>query len=75
MISMIIVFLLMGAIFKATFCLLGIFGRIIGGFLGIIGYLILGILAITVFGIGFFALPLIIILGIAAIIGAIVKTT
>lgn len=73
MFSLLIMILLMGAIFKVSFCFLGIFGRLIGGLLGIVGYILLGILAITVFGIGFIALPVILVIGVLSIVGLIFK--
>ncbi len=61
---------MMVILFKITLFMFRIVGKILGGILGVIGWLILGGLAITVFGLALFALPIILIVGIVALIAA-----
>ncbi len=67
---MLIVVFMMVILFKITLFMFRIVGKILGGILGVIGWLILGGLAITVFGLALFALPIILIVGIVALIAA-----
>ena len=73
MMTFIIFILVMYLLFKITGFMLGIFGRLLGGIFGLIGYLILGVLAVTACGLAVFALPIIIVIGIAAVTTALVK--
>lgn len=70
MLSLLIVVFMMVILFKITLFMFRIVGKILGGILGVIGWLILGGLAITVFGLALFALPIILIVGIVALIAA-----
>lgn len=70
MLSFLIVILVMVVLFKVTGFMFRIAGKLLGGILGIIGWLILGGLAISVFGLALFVLPIILIVGIVALIVA-----
>ncbi len=70
MLSFLIVILVMVVLFKVTGFMFHIAGKLLGGILGIIGWLILGGLAISVFGLALFVLPIILIVGIVALIVA-----
>lgn len=70
MLSLLIVVFMMVILFKITLFMFRVVGKILGGILGVIGWLILGGLAITVFGLALFALPIILIVGIVALIAA-----
>ena len=70
MLSFLIVVLVMVVLFKVTGFMFRIAGKLLGGILGIIGWLILGGLAISVFGLALFVLPIILIVGIVALIVA-----
>lgn len=70
MLSFLIVILVMVVLFKVTGFMFHIAGKLFGGILGIIGWLILGGLAISVFGLALFVLPIILIVGIVALIVA-----
>lgn len=70
MISLLIVIFMMVILFKITIFMFHIAGKILGGILGVVGWLILGGLAITVFGLALFALPIILVVGIVALVAA-----
>ncbi|MCC6094182.1 MAG: hypothetical protein LIV24_04035 [Eubacterium sp.] len=71
MFSLIIVILMVIALFKLTGFVFHIIGKLLGGIFGILGWLILGGLAVTVFGLAFFVLPIILIIGCIAVIVAV----
>ena len=54
--------------FKLTGVVLHVAGRVIGGLLGIFGWLILMALAVTLFGMAVYILPVILIIGVIALI-------
>jgi hypothetical protein len=70
MLSLLIVILMMVALFRLTGFLFHVIGRMLGGILGIFGWMILAALAVSVFGIAMFILPIIIVVGITALISA-----
>ncbi len=70
MVSLLIVILMIAALFKITIFMFHIAGKILGAILGIAGWLILGGLAVTAFGLALIALPVILIIGIIAIMAA-----
>lgn len=70
MLSLLIVILMIVMLFKMTVFMFRIMGKIIGGMIGIIGWLILGGLAVTAFGLALIAFPIILFIGIMAIIAA-----
>lgn len=70
LISMLIVIILMVALFKVTGFIFHIEGKLLGGILGIIGWLILGGIAVTIFGLALFVVPIILIVGIVALVVA-----
>lgn len=59
--------------FKVCGFFLKIFGKILGGIFSIIGYLLIGILAVSVFGIAVAVLPVILVVGVATVIGWAIK--
>lgn len=73
MFSFIFMIMILGLIFKGSFFILGLFGRLIGGMLGLIGYFILGMIMISVFGIGIFVIPIILIVAAVNLVGLFVK--
>ena len=70
LISMLIVIVLMVALFKVTGFIFHVAGKLLGGILGIIGWLILGGIAVTIFGLALFVVPIILIVGIVALVVA-----
>ncbi len=70
MVSLLIVVFLMAILFKITFFMFHIVGKILGGILGVIGWLLLGSLAVTVFGLTLITLPIILIVGFVTLIAA-----
>ncbi|WP_044959847.1 hypothetical protein [Shuttleworthella sp. MSX8B] len=68
MAGLLLVVLLMVVLFKATGFAFRIAGKILGGIISIAGYLILAGIAVTVFGIAMVVLPVILIIGGAALI-------
>ncbi len=70
MLGLLIVILMLVILFKITFFIFRIVGKILGCILGVIGWLILGCLAITVFGLALFILPIILVVGVVALIAA-----
>lgn len=70
MAGLLLVVLLMVILFKATGFAFRIAGKILDGIIGIAGYLILGGIAVTVFGLAMAVLPVILIVGGAALISA-----
>lgn len=70
MLTLIIVILFIVGLFKLTGFVFHIAGKLLGGILGIIGWLILGGIAVTLLGLAVYALPIILIIGIVALIVA-----
>lgn len=68
MLSLILVIACMIGLFKLTGFVLHVAGRILGIFLGVIGWLILAGLAVTLFGAAMTVLPVIVIVGVIALI-------
>ena len=60
----------MAAMFKITGLFFRILGAMFGWVLGIFGWLILASLAVTVFGLAFFVLPVILLIGAVALVKA-----
>jgi len=74
MLSLIIVILMLGFMFKVCFWMIGLAGRIIGSLIGFIFYVIIGVISLTVLGLGMVILPVIIVAGIGGIVYAIAKS-
>lgn len=70
MLTLIVVILLIVGLFKVTGFVLHIAGKVLGGILGIIGWLILGGIAVSLLGLAIYALPIILVIGIIALIVA-----
>lgn len=70
MLTLIVTILLIVGLFKITGFVLHIAGKVLGGILGIIGWLILGGIAVSLLGLAIYALPVILIIGIIALIVA-----
>ncbi|MCI1305720.1 MAG: hypothetical protein LKG40_05790 [Lachnospiraceae bacterium] len=68
MLSFLILILFVIGLFKLTGVILHIAGKILGGLLGIIGWVILGTLAVTLFGLALYALPVVLVIGLIALI-------
>ena len=64
-----IVILLMIISFKLCIFLLKIFGRLFGSIFGVIGYGLLALMAVTVLGLTFIAIPIIMVVGLIIIAG------
>lgn len=73
MLTLFIVILFIVGLFKFTGFIFRIAGRLLGGILGIIGWLILGGIAVSLLGLAIYALPVILIIGIIALIVAAVR--
>lgn len=73
MLTLFIVILFIVGLFKLTGFIFHIAGRLLGGILGIIGWLILGGIAVSILGLAIYALPVILIIGIIALIVAAVR--
>ncbi|MCQ2481904.1 MAG: hypothetical protein MJ153_00230 [Clostridia bacterium] len=71
--SILLVVFLMGIVFRLSWFLFKFCGKLLGFLLGSVGFVIIGILAVTVISLAFFALPIILILGIAGLIGLAAK--
>lgn len=70
MLSLLILILFVVGLFKLTGFIFRIVGRILGGILGIIGWLILGGIAVGLLGMAVSVLPIILLIGVAALIAA-----
>lgn len=70
MLSLLLVILLVVIFFKITGFIFHIIGTLLGWIFGGIGWLILAGLAVMVFGLAIFAVPVILIVGIVALISA-----
>jgi len=70
MISILITILFIVILFKLTGCMFHIAGKLLGWLLGGIGWLILAGLAVTVLGLALIAVPVVLIVGCAALIAA-----
>lgn len=68
MLSIISTIFLLWAVFKVTGLIFKICGKLIGGIFGLIGYLLIGVLAIAGFGLAIAFIPVIVIIGIIAIV-------
>lgn len=68
MLSIIFTIFLLWVAFKITGLIFKICGKIIGGIFGLIGYLLIGVLAIAGFGLAIAFVPIIIIVGIIAVV-------
>ena len=68
--SIIVTILLLVLFFKITGFVLKICGAILGAVLSLIGYLILGSLLVTGFGLALIFIPIIMVVGVFSIIGA-----
>ena len=68
MISILITILFIVILFKLTGCMFHIAGKLLGWLLGGIGWLILAVLAISVIGLAVYVLPIILIIGLIALI-------
>lgn len=68
MLSFLALIFIVIAFFKLTGLVLHVAGRIIGGLLGIFGWLILAALAVTLFGMAVYILPVLLIVGVIALI-------
>ena len=68
MLSIIFTIFLLWGVFKLTGLIFKICGKLIGGIFGLIGYILIGVLAITVFGIAVAFVPILIVVGIVAIV-------
>jgi len=68
MLSILFTIFLLWAAFKVTGFIFDICGKLIGGIVGLIGYLFIAVLAIAGFGLALAFIPVIIIVGIIAII-------
>lgn len=55
--------------FKICGFVLKLCGKLLGGIFSIIGYFLIGVLGVAGFGIAFVAIPIILVIGIATIIG------
>lgn len=60
-------------LFRLTVFFFQIVGKILGGIFSVIGWLVLGGLAVTIFGLAFFVLPIVLIIGVIALIVAAVS--
>lgn len=70
MLALIIMIFVIAALFKATIWSFHLLGVVFGWILGIIGWLIVAGLAVTVFGLTVIAAPIILAIGIVALIMA-----
>lgn len=70
MLSLLILILFAVGLFKLTGFIFHIVGRILGGILGIIGWLILGGIAVGLLGMAVSVLPVILLIGVVALIVA-----
>lgn len=70
MLSLLILILFAVGLFKLTGFIFHIVGRILGGILGIIGWLILGGIAVGLLGMAVSVLPIILLIGVVALIAA-----
>lgn len=73
MLSLLLLIAFVVILFKLTGILFRIIGRVLGGILGVVGWLFLGGLAVTVFGFALFVLPIVLIVGVIALIMAAVS--
>lgn len=73
MLTLLFVILIIVGLFKLTGAIFHVAGKILGGVLGLIGWLILGGLAVTLFGLALYVLPIILIIGVIALIVAAVS--
>jgi hypothetical protein len=71
MLSLFIIILIAAVLFKFTGFLFSAIGHILGGILGFLFWIFLAWLAIFVFGMAIFSLPIILIVGVIAVIVAI----
>ncbi len=71
MFGLLIVILMVLLLFKITFFMFRVMGKIMACILGVIGWLIMGCLSITVFGLTLVMLPIILIVGAVALVAAI----
>ena len=69
MLGFIVIIALLVLAFKFVGFLLKICGKLLGGFFGILGYALIGVIAVGLFKIAFVAIPIILVIGIATIIG------
>lgn len=67
MLSIIFTIFLLWGVFKLTGLIFKICGKIIGGIFGLIGYILIGVLAIAGFGLAVAFIPVLIVVGIVAI--------
>ena len=68
MLAVILTILLFGSVLKLTGFFLKLFGKLIGVAFGLIGYIIVGVLAVTVLGLATVIAPILIGIGIVAIV-------
>lgn len=71
--SFLFTLLLMVIFFKVTGFCLRIFGKLLGCIFGLFGYVLIGVLAITGLGLAVAFFPVIILVGIMAIIAAVAR--
>lgn len=67
MLSIIFTIFLLWGVFKLTGLIFKVCGKIIGGIFGLIGYILIGVLAIAGFGLAVAFIPVLIVVGIVAI--------
>lgn len=71
--GILITILLLCLVFKTCGLIFRLCGKVFGAAIGFVGFLLIGILAVVGFGLAFVALPIVLIVGVGAIIGLIVK--
>lgn len=70
MLSLILVILIIVGFFRLTGFMFRIAGRLLGAIFSVLGWLIIAALAVALFGIALYALPVILIIGAAALAAA-----
>lgn len=68
MLSLLALILIVVGFFKLTGVVFHAAGKILGGVLGIIGWLILAGLAVTLFGLALYVIPIVLVIGVIALI-------
>lgn len=68
MLSLLALIFIVVGLFKLTGVVFHAAGKILGGVLGIIGWMILAGLAVTLFGLALYAIPIVLVIGVIALI-------